>query len=188
MALGRHELERRCGGRAHRDARARDRQHGLGLPRPVGGAAARDAAGRADIGVSTDLWIGSLAVANVQRSGTGCSGATAPTLSAFGVPVLGDAQFRFDVNTAPANGIVVSGSAPVPACCRSAAAARSTCKARSRPAAALANAAGFTSLAFPIPAIPALVGFGMTAQAAALDAAAPLGLTLTSQLSVRVGI
>jgi len=142
----------------------------------------------ADIGVSTDLWIGSLAVANVQRSGTGCSGATAPTLSAFGVPVLGDAQFRFDVNTAPANGIVVlglgTGAGVLPlggGCTLYLQGAIAT-------AAALANAAGFTSLAFPIPAIPALVGFGMTAQAAALDAAAPLGLTLTSQLSVRVGI
>jgi hypothetical protein len=55
-------------------------------------------------------------------------------------------------------------------------------------AAALANSVGFTSFTFPIPANPALVGFSMTAQAAALDAAAPLGLTLTSQLSVRVGI
>ena len=155
-----------------------DQLAALVLVTPVFGASA---------GVSSDLWIGSPAVAAVQRSGMGCTGATAPQIGAFGAPVLGDALFRLEILGAPANGIVAlglstgAGALPLGGGCTL------YLNGAIATVAAVANAAGFTSLLFPIPPNPALVGFSLTGQAAALDAAAPLGLTLTSQLTFRVG-
>ncbi|HEX5054822.1 MAG TPA: hypothetical protein VFZ65_23800 [Planctomycetota bacterium] len=156
-----------------------DALHALLLMTPAFGGGA---------GVSTDLWIGSRSVAEARVDGTGCAGSTAPKLCTMGAPIPGNGQFRFDVVDAAANGFVVfgatlgSGALPLGGGCAL------YLQGALATAAAVANSAGFATLPFPIPANPALVGFEMTVQAAALDPAATLGLTLTPYASVRVGI
>lgn len=141
----------------------------------------------ANAGASSDLWIGSLWVATATSGGVGCAGATAPRLDAFGVPVVGDGRFGFDLTDAPPNGFAVvggslaAGSLPLGGGCTL------YLHGALVTVAVAANAAGFANLAFPIPNTPSLIGFEMTAQAATLDAAAPLGVALSGYVAMRVG-
>lgn len=117
--------------------------------------------------------------------GAGCGGLASTPALAHGVPHPGASAFTIDLLRAPPSAPALfalgfaSGSVPL----------GGGCTLFVPNAAALlfapANAAGFATVRMPIPA--STLGLSFTAQAAALDATAPLGVALTEGLRLTVG-
>jgi hypothetical protein len=138
---------------------------------------------------SAQTWVlGNTIAAADHEYGTGCAGgAYAPVLSPFGRAVLGNASFALDVYRAPPSAPLAYilaaelGGTPL-----------GPCTLLVDPAQALiapgaANATGFASLPLAVPKLASLLGARFFAQAAAIDAAAPLGIALTAGVAVRCG-
>ncbi|HLQ38211.1 MAG TPA: kelch repeat-containing protein [Planctomycetota bacterium] len=127
----------------------------------------------------------SRAPALAEVVGNGC-GADVPTLAARSWPRVGATDFGLEMSRTPAGAAcaIVGGTtrASLPI---------GPCTLLVSPVLAsvfvLANADGFAPLAVPIPGNTALLGATPLFQAAALDATAPAGFTMTAGLRVMVG-
>lgn len=138
--------------------------------------------------------------ASATSVGAGCGGpAGGVVLSASVPPALGAATFALEVSAAPpasaafvfyAGSLAASPLFLSPGCAvyLDLASAAFDVAAGVSPAGPLAtDALGAASLPLPIPFLPAIAGFSLTAQALVLDAASPLGFDLSNALVVVVG-
>lgn len=135
---------------------------------------------------AVSLWIGDPDVAEAVAFGTGC-GSPAPHLVAFGSPQLGAARFALDLEGAAAQSMAILGLEPN----RGSISLVHGCSIFVQPpmhsTAGATTAAGRTSFALPVPAVAALLGATLHAQAGVLDASTAAGFALSRGVTVRVG-
>ena len=138
------------------------------------------------VGSGTELLTG-VAPAAGSAYGDGCGGALgAPTLGGD-TPYLGNLGHTFELRDAPAATGCILALSSLPA----STSLGNGCTLHVGGAPAIANAvtddAGFARFALPLPADPTLLGLTAYGQAAALDATAPFGVSLTAGREIRIG-
>ena len=132
-----------------------------------------------------DTWLlGPTVEASHQTLGPGCGAAT---LDTFGEPELGRESFALDVAQASAMAPLAfllsaqPASLPIGPCTVYVGLAGHVALP------ADASAVGFASVRLSVPTQPSLLGASLYAQSVVLEPSAPLGFTLTSGLSLRLG-
>jgi hypothetical protein len=142
----------------------------------------------AELGLG-DLGADQWSAANWTLVGPGCAapGGAAPQL-ATNWPFLGNPQYTLSFRGAPAFGVcglfASVGTSPVPLPIGGGCDVRLDPASLTNLAAVVADAGGTASVVFALPANAAFVGLQFGYQGLALDASAPLGLTLTNALRV----
>src|SRR5690606_25257694 len=117
--------------------------------------------------------------------GSGCGGSPAPGLSTAGRPFLGSAVFGFEVQDATPGvpcvlfADIASANLPLPGGCTL------LLQTPRFFGFGLTGSNGVTTLALPLPAIPALKGIGLFAQAALFGP--PAGIALTNGVHLVIG-
>lgn len=121
---------------------------------------------------------------SAQAYGTACT-ASAPHLTATNIPDLGQPNFAIEMTLAPTNSLLALAGAdqnanvPVLGCTLLVAPVWTNLLA--------SNALGYARMALPLPTTPSLLGLNFYFQAAALDATAPNGITLSRGLRITLG-